>query len=436
MSDIDTARRAAKEALLDAFSSWYKLPIGLYEYHDNELVGIFSKGAIEYFESHCRLIQGYPGGKAACEADQCNRARQAVLSRAEDLLLCHAGLYNQAVPIEVGNRIRAVLLFGEMRIEGETYERASLEKHWDAVRNLRLGDAESASLREQLDQTKRISTAQIAAIKANLPSIIKYFYILFDEEERLKRSADKVAHELQTRLQSVIAVSENLMMKAPALSREEIKDRTNEVLNAATALATVVNNLDEFTQEYRFEKQLIAPLLYESKRIYKAEADRHGVQIQISFDSGSGPLLEISRGHLQLALNNLIHNAIKYSFRDRVGNKRFVRITGSASDGYFHLEIENYGIGIMQEEIDQGLIFQDGYQGHLTEREYRTGAGKGLFFAKQVIDRHHGGIRVTSRLMAGESDPEGQPHLNQFTISLPLAQPKEELRNGKDNCVD
>jgi signal transduction histidine kinase len=95
--------------------------------------------------------------------------------------------------------------------------------------------------------------------------------------------------------------------------------------------------------------------------------------------------------------------------------------------------IENYGVGILAEERD--AIFQDGVQGKLTQGEYRTGAGKGLFFTKQVIDRHHGKIKVTSRKMSEETHPEGQPHLNQFTVYLPYEQPKEGSPH-EDDCLD
>ena len=96
---------------------------------------------------------------------------------------------------------------------------------------------------------------------------------------------------------------------------------------------------------------------------------------------------------------------------------------GQPLEKEYALEIKNYGVGIQPDEIIERKIFSDGYQGRLTQGEYRTGSGKGLNFVKNVIDEHHGSIEVESRMMADENDPEGRPHLTRFTIYLPYVQP-------------
>src|SRR5690349_9146693 len=81
--------------LVDILTKLTKLPIGLYEMHNGEPVGIFSAGSLAAFEPHCRLIQSFAGGREACETSMCNRARSAFTSTPEQLTPCHAGLYNQ-----------------------------------------------------------------------------------------------------------------------------------------------------------------------------------------------------------------------------------------------------------------------------------------------------------------------------------------------------
>ncbi|MBM4430955.1 MAG: HAMP domain-containing histidine kinase, partial [Chloroflexi bacterium] len=271
-----------------------------------------------------------------------------------------------------------------------------------------------------------------------LPKVEQWFYGFIDQEELLEQHLEKVSHELQTRLQAVIARAENMMLEARDLSSEEVFRGTNDLLSAAEAMGTVVQNLRQSVGEYHFQKERIAPLLYEAKRIYETEAKGRGISIRIDLASadGSTPVLEVSRYHLQNALNNLVHNAVKYSFRPRSGRPRTVNIWGRPGKGCYAITIENYGVGILPEEIASGDIFADGYQGKLTQGEYRTGSGKGLYFAKRVIDRHRGRIKASSRLMSDEADREGQPHLNQFTIYLPYEQSKEGSAGGEDDCMD
>ena len=131
-----THRISAQKALLDMFSSATKLPIGLYEIQDGEIREIFSKRSLANFEDHCQFLHQFPGGKKLCQQDQCNRANVAISSQDEQLTLCHAGLYNQAVPIKVNGETRAVLLYGEMQIEGAEYHQESIKQHQSAVKKL------------------------------------------------------------------------------------------------------------------------------------------------------------------------------------------------------------------------------------------------------------------------------------------------------------
>lgn len=415
--NILARREEAHKALLEMFTASTGLPIGLYEFRDGELVGLFPDNAHEVFEPHCRFIQSLPGGAARCEADQCTRARMAMLARREGLTLCHAGLYNQAVPVTVGGQVRGVLLYGEMLIDDDEHMAASLERHERTVAELGLDEATAQRLRSLLLQAKHYTMEQLNVYKETLPRVERWLYILFDEEQRMRRSVEKVTHEIQTRLQAVIANAENMLLEFDELSPLELRHMVESLLHSALALDTVVQNLGEYMEEYRFRLEPLAPVLYEAKRLYEAEAARRGIEIRVRLSHP--PHLEMSRHHLQYAFNNLVHNAVKYSFRSGPGRQRYVRIEGYPAGEYYAVTIENYGVGILPEEIESGRIFEDGYQGKLTQGEYRTGSGKGLYFARRVIERHHGKIKVESRLVADEETPEGQPHLNRFTIYLP-----------------
>ena len=441
MAEALTPREEAQNAFLSAFATVTGLPIGLCIVREGQLRVIHPPRSLANFEDYCRRIQEFPGGKALCEADQCHRARTAFRSRealrtcGEELTLCYAGLYNQAVPIRVGGEIRAVLLYGEMHIVGEKYEQQALQKHQEAMAKLHLSEAEAAELRELWSKAKRYTPEQLQELRASLAGVEAWFYSFIDEEDRLRRSIEKVTHEMQTRLQAIIANAENLVVEMPSLKMKDAQRRALQLLYSTLALDTVVQSLGDYLEDYRFRKQPIARLLYEAKRLYEVEASRRGIDIYIRLQPDN-PVLEISANHLQYAFNNLMHNAVKYSFRGGSGRSRYVQVLGQPEARYYRLTFENYGVGILPEEIRQGLIFREGYQGKLTQGEYRTGSGKGLYFVKRVIDRHHGYIKVESELMAEQETLEGQPHLTRFSVYLPYEQPKEEDTHGQDHRVD
>ena len=440
MIELSTQRDKAQAAFLDLFTAVTGLPIGAYEIRGDHITSFHSRKSREMFESHCQLIRSFPGGAERCEADECARADLTMKTRREKLTLCYAGLYNQAVPVMVDGEVRAVLLYGEMQIEGEEHLQASLEKHRQAAAELGLDEEQAAELRRSLLRAKKYTPQQLETLKTVLPRVERWFYALRDNEDRVNHYVEDVSHELQTRLQAVIANAENLAVELPTLNKDEAQQMVRELLYSALAMDTVVQGLGLgcYLEEYDFRRQRIAPLVYEARHLYKAEADRRGVDIRIQLHRVDGrlPTVEISRPHLQRALNNLLHNAIKYSFRGGYGRYRYVLVTGRSAGDCYALTVANYGVGILPEEIESGAIFEDGYQGKLTRGEYRSGGGRGLSFAKDVVARHNGRIQAESVLMAGEESPEGQPHLTRFTVYLPYEQPKETQEDGQDDHMD
>jgi len=413
-------RQEVQRALLDMFASATGLPIGLYEVGEGkEGEIIFSERSLANFEPHCQYLQSYPEGHELCKADQCARANTAVERHEEELTLCHAGLYNQAIPVKVGNQTRAVLLYGEMLIDDGDGHRRSLERHEQLVERLQLEDVDATELRQYLLSAKTYTPQRLNELKTFLPRVEQWFYNMIDEEDRLKTSIDRVSHDMQTRLQAVIANAENLVYELPSSSPEPAKEMARSVLFSALALDTLVQTLGHYLEDYNFRERSIGPLIYEAKRVYEAEAARRGIEIRVRLNEVSNYPVLISANHLQHAINNLVHNAVKYSFRSGYGRQRFVQINGYPGEEDYIIEINNYGVGILPEEIQSRVIFQDGYQGKLTRDEYRTGSGKGLYFVSQVIAQHQGRIEVESRSVADEDDPEGQPHLTRFTVYLP-----------------
>lgn len=417
-------------AFLDAFEAATGLPIGFYYIQDGQPRGLFSSRGVDAFEGHCQLLRALPGGKAACEMDHCGRARNEIERGMTGLSPCHAGLYNEALRVVVAGQVRGVLLFGQVLLDDPEHLSQSLERHYRLGDRLFLSPEQIAELGEHLLDAKQYTPEAWKEYTARLPPIQAWFETLIEYEDRLVRSIEKVQHEIQTRLQAVVAHADNLVHDLPSLTPAAQTQMVQEVLYTALALATVVRSMgEEHLQDYRFQYQPLLPLITEARRLYEAEAAARGIPIRVRLADVDGrpPLLEISKHHLQYALNNLIHNAVKYSFRSGPGRHRYVLISGRALAEGYEIEIQNYGVGILPEEITSGCIFEDGTQGHLTQGEFRTGSGKGLYVVKRTIDRHQGTITVSSEEMGSFDTREGQPHLTTFRVWLPYRH-----TNGKD----
>lgn len=423
--------REAQKAILDFFSSSTGLPIGLCEFDRGSAEMIFSDAAKDHLESYCKAIQDLTNGPEMCRKDEMRRASE---TEVEGLKLCHAGLYNYILPIRIDDTKVATMLCGEMRIAGDRYEKSSLEKHREFARRMNLSAKKEAELHRLFDQTKVLTEDEVQArVSETLHRAQEWYHGFLSNRQSIEKRIQKVTHELQIRLQAAFAYASNLSddLREIRNLRKDLKELAKDVLYSLEGLDVVVQNLGPFLQDYLFERKTIGPIIYRSRDIYRAEAERRGVSIRVNLEliDGKSPVLEVSVVHLQRAMHNLVHNAVKYSFYGAYRRPRSVDIRGRCAGEYYRIDIENFGVGIDKDEYDK--IFVEGYQGRHTVDEYRTGAGMGLAFVKEAIERHHGKIEV-------HSIDQQSAHLNIFSIYLPYEQPKEKGSNerGKENSMD
>jgi PAS domain S-box-containing protein len=127
------------------------------------------------------------------------------------------------------------------------------------------------------------------------------------------------------------------------------------------------------------------------------------------------------------ALVNLLHNAVKYSWRRDRGQPWVAIAVRSDDEREVAIEVENWGVAIAAEEIAHGLIFELGYRGKWSTDRGRLGTGIGLTDALRAARGHGGDLVVESRparldpLPESHRDYHRQPFLTKVTLRLPLA---------------
>jgi two-component system phosphate regulon sensor histidine kinase PhoR len=107
---------------------------------------------------------------------------------------------------------------------------------------------------------------------------------------------------------------------------------------------------------------------------------------------------------LELLVNNLLDNAVKYT---GAGGQVDVRL--ASADGMMQLEVADNGVGISPEHHDR--IFERFYRVDQARSRELGGTGLGLSIVKHICKAHHGTISVRSTLGVGST----------FAVVLPLA---------------
>ena len=123
-----------------------------------------------------------------------------------------------------------------------------------------------------------------------------------------------------------------------------------------------------------------------------------------------------NRDLLARALINLLSNAIKYSPAETE-----VALTLQRDAGTWLLKVSDQGYGIA--DADMSRLFQRFTRLKHEGQPEEDGIGLGLVFVKTVVERHHGTIKVSSRVAKTENGVRHGESGTTFTVTLPAAEP-------------
>jgi signal transduction histidine kinase len=133
--------------------------------------------------------------------------------------------------------------------------------------------------------------------------------------------------------------------------------------------------------------------------------------IKYSFkcDTEVDAVIQAEQKLLQLALSNVVSNAVKYTEQDGI-----IEVSINDLKDVYLISVADNGIGIPAEEKEK--IFQDFYRTTLSKKKGIEGTGLGMSIVLQVIQKLHGEIIVESPcyLTTGEDRPG-----TRFIIRIP-----------------
>jgi signal transduction histidine kinase len=215
-----------------------------------------------------------------------------------------------------------------------------------------------------------------------------------------------VSHELKTPLTSmkVLADSLNGQDNVPVeLYKEFMQDITQEIdrMNLMIQDLLTMVRLDKKAAVLNIEKTDVAWIIEAIIKRLRPIADKRN--ITIAFEKVVPVVAEVDASKLELALSNLIENAVKYNVDDG-----WVRVNLDADRKYFYVVVSDSGVGIPEEE--QEHIYERFYRGDKSHSTEIEGTGLGLAITKSVIVLLRGVIKVNSRPGEGST----------FQVRIPL----------------
>jgi DNA-binding response OmpR family regulator/nitrogen-specific signal transduction histidine kinase len=228
-----------------------------------------------------------------------------------------------------------------------------------------------------------------------------------------------ISHEFRTPLTLILGPLDSLI--ADSIQEKE-KEKLNLVQRNARRLQTLINQLLSLSKLESGNLKLkarpenivkLSRLLLES---FHSLAEDRGIHIDFESDAEEY-IVYIDKLKFEKIVNNLLSNAFKFTEK---GGK--IRVSVTPHDPPLKgglrgvkLMFADTGIGIREERLQH--VFDRFYQVDEQQKKSDLGTGIGLALTKELVELHHGEIKVESKFGMGTT----------FTVFLPL---------GKDHLAE
>lgn len=242
--------------------------------------------------------------------------------------------------------------------------------------------------------------------------------IVMDLEESRKRAEEanrlkseflaSMSHELRTPLNGIIGFAELLR---ESLDDESQRDFAATIENSGQHLLDLVNSILDLAKieagrmELMYSEQNCREIIANVHAAHLASAIQKEIDFSREVSTDVPELMYCDRMRLLQVLNNLVHNAIKFTTQGSV------TLSLSIADNRLHFMVKDSGPGIPLEV--QGAIFEKFRQGHGFITREHGGAGLGLALSKHLVELMGGRITLYSQPGVG----------SEFSFSLPLQAP-------------
>lgn len=207
-----------------------------------------------------------------------------------------------------------------------------------------------------------------------------------------------VSHELRTPLSLINMFAETLSMRR--VKTEEKKQEYYEIIQHETErLSKIVNKILSFSKiesgNWKFQpvKINLNALMERIYGDYKFHLQKNGFEFVFE-PSDSNIEADLDSEAVSEAVVNLIDNSAKYS-----SEKKKITLRTGGDENHVFIEVEDNGIGIARE--DREKIFEKFFRVSGNNIYNAKGTGLGLALVKQIVEAHHGEIKLKSELGKG-----------------------------------
>ena len=221
--------------------------------------------------------------------------------------------------------------------------------------------------------------------------------------KELEAFAYSISHDLRAPLRHMAGFAELLRKSAGAALNEKGQRYLNMIMEAATRMGSLIDDLLAFSRISRAEAHKSIVDLNQLVQEVVAEVRQDATERNITWKIDPLPAYYADRSMLRLAFVNLISNAVKFT-RTRPQTKIEIGCTDQ-DRGDPVLFVRDNGVGFDMKYVNKLFgVFQ-----RLHPQEAFEGTGIGLATVQRIVHRHHGRVWAEGKVDGGAT----------FYVSLP-----------------
>ncbi len=256
---------------------------------------------------------------------------------------------------------------------------------------------------------RRSDNGDTVSLALNITETIRY-------EEQLKEARSKaeganraksaflanMSHELRTPMNGVVGMAD-LLADTPLTEEQQLFVET--IKASGEALLVLINDVLDFSK-IEAEKLVLHAAPFDLERsifdvvtLLQASIQDRNLHLIVDYDMFLPTRFVGDAGRVRQVLTNLIGNAVKFTAQGHVLIRVVGLPEGESGDFRVHVSVEDTGIGIPEEMIDQ--IFGEFTQVEDEHDRKFEGTGLGLAITEQLVSLMGGEIWVDSVLGRG-----------------------------------
>jgi two-component system phosphate regulon sensor histidine kinase PhoR len=238
-----------------------------------------------------------------------------------------------------------------------------------------------------------ISSVALSLALIGLAISLFYFYRQKFLAEIQKDFVNNFTHEFKTPL-AVIKIAGDVIGQEDIITKPDRLNRYASIIQSQTAhlqnqVEKLLKSAAAENKKLPMDKQSINPALLIEQALNKLQPliEERQAKVELKVDDYE-TFIRGDESHLELAVVNLLENALKYS------NSPHIVVQAGREESEYFISVKDNGIGIEKKYLKN--IFKKFYRVPTGDVHDVKGFGLGLNFVKRIIDRHDGKIRVHS----------------------------------------